>query len=439
MIRRIGDLLNRGDFDDFQKVELGCRVFFTLHNQHVLEALVVFGAIQRLAVAQTVELIAFQRFCHRTRRKGARTLHSVSIEQGLHIAGVRSLARREAVFGAEGAHKGLGAFVLQRPVPVGGAKDALHVGARTFRHQAGVERNNDLEVLAVYLLVAQAELHRVGERVHHVAAVVVQNQRIGARLQNRSNVGREVGLGQRGFDRRNSFPAHRLGRGTDGFFCGVTPVVVRCQVIGLAVLAVRVCQHRCQGCAGHVGVEEVTEAIGAFVFASGVVGVRQARHEDHARLLAERLHGHGHTRGRTTGDHDSAVFFDHRLGRCACRVRFGLGVAGDVFHLFAQDAVTLQRLGAEGVQHAAVAATVQVFDRQLIRAQLVCAFVGIGACLGHVEAQRHAAAGGFVGIRMCALRCEDRRQRQAGTGKCTGFQQAATAYVSLGHVILPSV
>ena len=90
----------------------------------------------------------------------------------------------------------------------------FNVGARTFRHQARVERNNDFEVLAVDLLVAQAELNRVGQRVHHVAAVVVQNQNVsGARLQNRRDVGREVGLGQRGFHRVHGFPAHRLGRG----------------------------------------------------------------------------------------------------------------------------------------------------------------------------------------------------------------------------------
>jgi len=67
-------------------------------------------------------------------------------------------------------------------VPVGGAKDAFYVGTRTLRHQAGVEWNNDLEIFAVHLLVTQTKLNRVGQRVHHVAAVVVQNQRIGAGL-----------------------------------------------------------------------------------------------------------------------------------------------------------------------------------------------------------------------------------------------------------------
>jgi hypothetical protein len=85
--------------------------------------------------------------------------------------------------------------------------------------------------------VAQAELNGVGERVHHVAAVVVQNQNVGIGLQNRRDVGREVGLPSSGvLTGLDGFPAQRLGRLFDGLFGGVTPVVVGGQVIGLAVV-----------------------------------------------------------------------------------------------------------------------------------------------------------------------------------------------------------
>ncbi|MEL7528550.1 MAG: hypothetical protein AAFN16_22465, partial [Pseudomonadota bacterium] len=42
------------------KVECRARVFLTLHDQDVLEALVVFGPVERLAVAKTVKLKAFE-------------------------------------------------------------------------------------------------------------------------------------------------------------------------------------------------------------------------------------------------------------------------------------------------------------------------------------------------------------------------------------------
>ena len=92
----------------------------------------------------------------------------------------------------------------------------------------------------------------------------------------------------------------------------------------------------------------MAEAVGLPVFTGGVVGVGQTGHEDDASFLAERLNGHGHTGGRTAGDHHGAVFFDHRACGCACGVGLGLGVAGDELDLLAVDAVAFERLGREG-------------------------------------------------------------------------------------------
>src|SRR3546814_17894281 len=56
-------------------------------------------------------------------------------------------------------------LVLQRPVPVGGPEDALDVCAGTLRHQARAQRHHNREVLAVGLLVAQAEMRSEERRV----------------------------------------------------------------------------------------------------------------------------------------------------------------------------------------------------------------------------------------------------------------------------------
>ena len=103
----VGHLIDRSDFDDFEKVEFRCWVFLALHNQHVLEALVVGTAVKRLAVAQTVELEVFERLVNCTRVERACTVHSVRIKQRLAVNGVRSLAWREAVLGAERLGEGL--------------------------------------------------------------------------------------------------------------------------------------------------------------------------------------------------------------------------------------------------------------------------------------------------------------------------------------------
>ena len=221
---------------------------------------------------------------------------------------------------------------------------------------------------------------------------MVQNQYIGTGIQHRRDVGREIGRGERRAHVVDGFPAHGFGRGLNGFLLRPAPCVVGCQTIDLTVVAIEVLQHRSERRSGHVSVKEVAEAVGFFIFTGGVVGVGQTRHKDHAGLLAQALNSNSHTGRRATGDHDRAVFLDHRLRRCAGRVRFRLRVAGDELDLLAHDPVTFQRLGAEGVQHAAVALTVQVFDRQLERAQFVCALVRVGARLWHVKAQRHRVA-----------------------------------------------
>ena len=140
----------------------------------------------------------------------------------------------------------------------------------------------------------------------------------------------------------------------------------------------------------------MAEAVGLLVLAGGVIGMGQARHKDDAGLLAERLNGNGHTGGRAAGDHDGAVLFDHRAGGGAGCIRLRLGVAGHELDFAAQNPGAVERVGREGRHHAAIAATVKVFDGQLKRAQFVCTFICIRAGLGHVEAQRHVAVAGRI-------------------------------------------
>src|SRR3546814_15596212 len=77
--------------------------------------------------------------------------------------------------------------------------------------------------------------------------------------------------------------------------------------------------------------------------AGGVVGVGQAAHVDDAQLLPQRLAGDGDARRGAAGEHDDAVLLDHPPGRGAGGVGLGLGVAGDVGELLAEDAVPLGR------------------------------------------------------------------------------------------------
>jgi len=48
VIRRVCDLINWCNFNDFKKVKLGCWVFFTLHNENVLKALVIGTTVQHV-------------------------------------------------------------------------------------------------------------------------------------------------------------------------------------------------------------------------------------------------------------------------------------------------------------------------------------------------------------------------------------------------------
>ena len=327
----------------------------------------------------------------------------VGVEQGLHVAGVRRLARREAVLGAEGLGEGLGAVVAELPVPVGRAEDALHRLAGALGHQLGVERDDDLEVLAVDLLALQAELHRLGQRVDHVAAVVVEDQDVGARVQHRRQVLREVAGPERGADLGHRLPAERLGRRGDRLLLGPAPGVVGGQVVGAAVLAVLLLQHRRQRrrptCRRRrsggsrwpclslpvVSLEWVRPAMKMTPISWQRPCTATASAEDEPPVIMI-----------------APSFSIIRLAAGAGGVGLGLGVAGDEGDLLAVDAGAGQLLGGEGGEQAAVAFAVQVLDGELVGAQLVHALVGVGAGLRHVEAEGDGVAG--RGVQVVVLR-----------------------------------
>src|SRR5690606_13580387 len=139
-------------------------------------------------------------------------------------------------------------------------------------------------------------------------------------------------------------PAECLGGLDHRLFLGPAPGVVGGEMVGDAVLAIGFAEDRAECDAGLVGVEEVTETVALLVLAGGVVGVGQAGHVDDALLLAKGLLGDGDAGRRGAADHQRAVALDHAPGGIAAGVGLGLVVAGDVGHLLAQDAVTLQRL-----------------------------------------------------------------------------------------------
>mmetsp|Transcript_1353 Transcript_1353/g.2680 ORF Transcript_1353/g.2680 Transcript_1353/m.2680 type:complete len:379 (-) Transcript_1353:412-1548(-) len=326
VIGGVGRIFARGDVDDFHEIEFVLGVLLAAHHDDVLETLVIVGTVEGRAVAQTIEFVAFQRLDHGAGIEAAATRNRVCVEHGLGIAGLSGLRRREAVFLTEGLHEGIGAcvavaaLVLNFPVPVLGAENADDVATGTARHQLGVERHDDLEVDTVHLQVAQAELHRLRQRVDHVATVVVQDQKVGAGVGDRGDVGREVARAHRGQNGVGGLPTHVLGVGLHRALLRPTPGVVGGQVIGATVGAVSGLEDRRQRTAGLLGVEEVAEAIGTAVLAGRVVGVGQTGHENHACVLAETLHRDGHTGRRTAGDHDRTVALNHRAGRGACGV-----------------------------------------------------------------------------------------------------------------------
>ena len=280
----------------------------------------VFGAIQRTTIAHAVEFVTFECLDDFGRIEGASAFDRIRIEQGLHIGGVGGLGRRGAIGGAEGLGEGDRAGVLQVPVPVGGAEDTTHGFAGALGHQFRHQRGDDLELLAIGLTVAQAELYGLGQRVHHVEAVVVEDQHVGAGIEDRRQVLGIVGGAERSTDRRDGLPAELFGGFLDRLFLGPTPGIVGGEVIGAAIIAVFFAEHRAERDAGLVGIEEVAEAVAALVLAGGVVGVCQAGHEDDALFLAQSLNGNGFARGRAAGDHDGAIALDHAGGAGAGHV-----------------------------------------------------------------------------------------------------------------------
>ena len=265
---------------------------------------------------------------------------------------------------------------------------------------------------------------------------MVQHQHIGAGVEERRDVLAEVTGAHRGANRRHGLPAEGLGGLDHRLFLGPAPGVVGGQMIGDAVLAVGFAEHRPERDTGLIGVEEMAEAILLLVLAGGVVGVGQAGHVNDAHLLAEALLGDGHSRRRAAGDHHRAVALDHAAGRVAAGIGLGLVVAGNEGDLLAQNAAALQRLGREGRDQAAVTATVQVLDGQLIGALLVGALIGIGAGERHVEAQRHAVAAGRVAELLGVGAPSEHQRRDAGrqdAGKAALQHAAAAEVVRIGH------
>jgi len=181
----------------------------------------------------------------------------------------------------------------------------------------------------------------------------------------------------------------------------------------------------------------VTETVGLAVLTGCVVGVREASHENDASFLTQGLNSHSHTGGRTTCDHDGAVFFDHGTGRRAGCVRFRLRVAGHVFDFATQDTCAVQHFGAECVQHAAVAATVQVLNGQLVGAQLVRALIGVGAGLWYVEAQNNLRVAWSVGETGMAVGAQVLWQREGCTTDGTSLDDTAACEVRFRHCVLP--
>jgi hypothetical protein len=161
---------------------------------------------------------------------------------------------------------------------------------------------------------------------------------------------------------------------------------------GAAVLAVTLRQNGPERHTGHVGVEELPEAVAPPILAGCVIGMRQRAHEDHALFLSEILVGDSGRRRRAAGEHDHAVALDHAQRHLAGGIGVRLVVAEDILDLLAENAIALQRQRLQRLQHAA--ALVDVLDRELIGAQLVLALVGIGSGLRQDKAELYCRAFG---------------------------------------------
>jgi len=85
MVRRVLDLRPRGNFNQLQKVEFRTRVFLALHDQHILEALMVFLAVLDIAVTKTGELEAFKRLTNAARIECTGAFYCISIKQCLAV------------------------------------------------------------------------------------------------------------------------------------------------------------------------------------------------------------------------------------------------------------------------------------------------------------------------------------------------------------------
>src|SRR3546814_1770601 len=107
---------------------------------------------------------------------------------------------------------------------------------------------------------------------------------------------RSVARAERRLHRGDGLPAELLGGVLHRLFLGPAPGVVGGQVIGAAVLAHLLRQHRAERAARPVGVEAVADAVAPLVLTGGVVGVGQAPHIADAQFLPQRLAGAGDNR-----------------------------------------------------------------------------------------------------------------------------------------------
>src|SRR5690606_28502715 len=88
LVGLVHDVLDIHDLEDVLDIEAVRRVFLALHDQYLLEALVVTGAVEGRSVAEAVELEVLERLDHPFRMEGSRHLAGVGVKQGLDVARV---------------------------------------------------------------------------------------------------------------------------------------------------------------------------------------------------------------------------------------------------------------------------------------------------------------------------------------------------------------